>query len=235
MNINPRTDALIIIDPQNDFCPDGALAVNGGDGIMRGIDKLSDLFEMVVITQDWHPKGHKSFASTWYMDPFSSIDMPYGKQTLWPDHCVQGTKGAEFHPFLDKALTKAKLIVRKGYNPEVDSYSAFFENDGVTSTGLSGFLKDKGIERLFIVGLAYDFCVAFSALDGIKQGFDVFVVKDLTKAIAQPVEVEIPEGLTGVTQADYHFTTEIVQQAKMRSEGVREIESSLINLEPAEA
>jgi nicotinamidase/pyrazinamidase len=233
MNINPQTDALIIIDPQNDFCPGGALAVGGGDEIMERIDNLTDLFEMVVLTQDWHPKGHKSFASTWYLDPYAEIEMPYGKQTLWPDHCVQGSSGAEFHRGLNKALTKAKMIVRKGYNPEVDSYSAFFENDGKTATGLSGFLRDKGIKRIFIVGLAYDFCVAFSALDGIKQGFEVFVVKNLTRAIAIPITVDVPQALAATVP--HNITTATVKEQEMVSAGVCEVDSYLLHLETEEA
>ena len=182
------TDALIVIDPQNDFCPGGALAVAGGDEIMAGIDALAARFDTVVVTQDWHPPTHKSFASNHEgAEPFGSIDMPYGSQVLWPDHCVEGTAGADFHPGLRQALLRTKLIVRKGYNPQIDSYSAFYENDKITPTGLAGWLRDKGVKRCIFVGLAYDFCVAYSALDAVREGFEAVVVKPLTRPIAMPV------------------------------------------------
>jgi nicotinamidase/pyrazinamidase len=185
-------DALVIVDPQNDFCPGGALAVAGGDEIMAPVTALARRFRaaggLIVITQDWHPQTHKSFASSHEgASPFGTAAMPYGEQVLWPDHCVQATPGADFHPDLAGAVEEAHLIVRKGYNPEVDSYSAFFENDKATTTGLGGWLRDKGVKRCFFVGLAYDFCVAYSALDAAQRlGLEAVVLKDLTRAIAMP-------------------------------------------------
>jgi nicotinamidase/pyrazinamidase len=180
-------DALIVIDPQLDFCPGGALAVAGGDEIMAGIAGLASRFELVVVTQDWHPKGHASFASSHEGSaPFGTTRLPYGEQVLWPDHCVQGSAGADFHPALAPALERAHLILRKGYHPGVDSYSAFYENDRTTRTGLAGYLRDKGIRRCVLVGLAYDFCVAYSAVDAVREGFEAVVLKGLTRAIAMP-------------------------------------------------
>lgn len=187
MNINPETDALLVIDIQNDFIPGGALAVSGGDEILPGVAALAEQFSAIVLSQDWHPQGHKSFASTHGANPFSRIQMPYGDQTLWPDHCVQGTHGAQFHPDLIDVANKAAMVIRKGMNPDIDSYSAFFENDKTTSTGLAGYLRDKGITRVFCVGLAYDFCVGFSALDAKRAGFEAVVVRNLARAIAAPV------------------------------------------------
>ncbi|MBY6049969.1 bifunctional nicotinamidase/pyrazinamidase [Vannielia litorea] len=174
--------ALIVIDVQNDFCPGGALAVEGGDQIVQGINDLMREFPAVVLTQDWHPEGHSSFATSHPgKEPFSMIDMPYGPQVLWPDHCIQGSEGAAFHEGLD--TTRADLIVRKGYNPRIDSYSAFFENDHTTPTGLEGYLRTRGIEKLTMVGLATDYCVNFSAVDAAKLGFTVTVRTDLSRAI----------------------------------------------------
>jgi nicotinamidase/pyrazinamidase len=188
LDIRP-TDALIIVDPQKDFCPGGALAVGGGDEVMPGIDELSSRFPMAVVTQDWHPAGHSSFASSHPgAAPFSLTTMPYGPQVLWPDHCIQGSVGSEFHPGISRAVQRAHLIIRKGYNPAIDSYSAFYENDKTTPTGLSGYLRDKGVRRCILVGLAYDFCVAYSALDARREGFEALVLKGLTRAIAMPVE-----------------------------------------------
>lgn len=179
--MNPATHALIVIDVQNDFCPGGALAVAGGDEIVAPINALMDEFAAVVLTQDWHPKGHSSFASSHTgAAPFSSVTMPYGEQTLWPDHCIQGTEGAAFHPAL---RTDADLIIRKGMNPAIDSYSAFFENDRTTPTGLEGYLRTRGITTLALVGLATDYCVAYSALDAARLGFAVTVRTDLCRAI----------------------------------------------------
>lgn len=195
-------DALIIIDPQIDFCPGGALAVAGGDEIMGDIAALAERFELVVVTQDWHPRGHKSFASSHEGgEPFGTAEMHYGIQVLWPDHCVQGTRGAEFHPALAAAVERAHLIIRKGYNPGIDSYSAFFENDKATPTGLAGYLRDKGVKRCVFVGLAYDFCVAWSALDAIRLGFAAAVLKPLTRAI----DMSAPEGGTTVEAAEAEF------------------------------
>ena len=190
MDIEARAgDALIVIDPQIDFCPGGALAVAGGNEIMAGIARLAERFELVVITQDWHPRGHKSFASSHEGGvAFGTSEMAYGTQVLWPDHCVQGTAGADFHPDLGGTVERASLILRKGTNPGIDSYSAFYENDKATPTGLAGYLREKGVQRCVFVGLAYDFCVAWSALDARRLGFEAMVVKPLTRAIAMPAE-----------------------------------------------
>ena len=199
--INPETDALLVIDIQNDFIPGGMLQVPGGDEIIPGVAELSRQFKTIVLSQDWHPENHASFASNHPgAAPFSEIQASYGPQTLWPDHCVQGTSGAEFHPALHAAgvVNAAAIVIRKGMNPEIDSYSAFFENDGVTSTGLAGTLRDRGITRVFCVGLAYDYCVGFSALDAAKAGFESFVVKDLARAIGAP----LPDGTTTADQMD---------------------------------
>jgi len=174
--------ALIVVDVQNDFCPGGALAVAGGDEIVPMINGLIGRFEHVVLTQDWHPAGHSSFASSHPgKTPFEMIAMPYGGQTLWPDHCVQGTAGADFHPAL--AWTRAELLIRKGFRPEIDSYSAFFENDRRTPTGLTGYLRDRGIKKVMLCGLATDFCVAFSALDAVTQGFSTSVILEACRGI----------------------------------------------------
>jgi nicotinamidase/pyrazinamidase len=174
--------ALIVVDVQNDFCPGGALGVAGGDEIVPMINGLIGRFEHVVLTQDWHPAGHSSFASSHPgKNPFEMIAMPYGAQTLWPDHCVQGSAGANFHPALE--WTRAELLIRKGFRPQIDSYSAFFENDRRTPTGLSGYLRDRGIKKVTICGLATDFCVAFSALDAVAQGFSTTVVLDACRGI----------------------------------------------------
>ncbi|MFD1157625.1 bifunctional nicotinamidase/pyrazinamidase [Roseovarius aestuarii] len=176
------TQALIVIDVQNDFCPGGALAVAGGDEIVPGINALMAEFGAVVLTQDWHPAGHSSFASAHEgLAPFGTIEMPYGTQVLWPDHCIQGSDGAAFHADLN--TDRADMIVRKGYNPAIDSYSAFFENDHETPTGLHGYLQTRGIDQLTMVGLATDFCVNFSAVDAAKLGYGVTVRSDLCRAI----------------------------------------------------
>ena len=173
--------ALLVIDVQNDFCPGGALAVAGGDAIVSGINTLMGDFQAVILTQDWHPAGHSSFASTHDAAPMSMMDMPYGPQVLWPDHCIQGSVGAAFHENLH--ADRADLIIRKGYNPAIDSYSAFFENDKTTPTGLDGYLRTRGIDTLALVGLATDFCVNYSAVDAAKLGFNVTVKMDLCRAI----------------------------------------------------
>ncbi len=180
--MRPANDALIVIDVQNDFCPGGALAVAGGDEIIGGINALMGEFQTVVLTQDWHPENHLSFADNHPgAEPFSLTEMPYGPQVLWPSHCVQGTSGAEFHPTLQTG--PAQMVIRKGFRPEIDSYSAFFENDKVTPTGLDGYLRSRGVSHVTLVGLATDFCVAYSALDAARLGFDVRVRKDLCRAI----------------------------------------------------
>lgn len=175
-------DALIVIDLQNDFCPGGALAVGGGDEIVPAVNRLIEQSPHVILTQDWHPAGHSSFASSHPgKAPFQTVAMPYGEQTLWPDHCVQGTPGADFHPAL--RWTTAELVIRKGFRREIDSYSAFFENDHRTPTGLAGYLRERGISRVSLCGLATDFCVAFSALDAVAQGFSTSVVLDACRGI----------------------------------------------------
>ena len=173
--------ALIIIDVQNDFCPGGALEVKDGEKIIEPINSAQDKFETIILTQDWHPKEHSSFASNNSAEVYSNIEMDYGSQILWPDHCIQGSIGANFHKNLN--TNNSNLILRKGCNPKIDSYSAFFENDKNTTTGLEGYLKKKEIKRLYLCGLAFDYCVFYSALDGANLGFEVFVFQDLTKAI----------------------------------------------------
>lgn len=176
------TNALIVIDVQNDFCPGGALAVAEGDQIIARINTLMGDFDATILTQDWHPTGHSSFASSHTgSDPYTLIDMPYGAQVLWPDHCVQGTDGAAFHADLN--ADAADMIIRKGYNPAIDSYSAFFENDRKTPTGLEGYLRTRGITTLTMVGLATDFCVQYSALDAAALGFEVTVLEGACRAI----------------------------------------------------
>jgi nicotinamidase/pyrazinamidase len=180
--MRPDNEALIIIDVQNDFCPGGSLAVAGGDQIVAPINAMIDDFAAVILTQDWHPQNHSSFADNHDgMDPFSVIDMPYGQQVLWPVHCVQGTAGSKFHN--DLRTDRADMIIRKGFRPAIDSYSAFFENDHETPTGLHGYLKTRAIDTLFVVGLATDFCVNFSAVDGAKLGYDVTVIENACRAI----------------------------------------------------
>jgi nicotinamidase/pyrazinamidase len=181
--IRPRDDdGLLVVDVQNDFCPGGALAVPDGDAIVSPINRLAERFAHILVTQDWHPWGHLSFASSHPgKSPFETTEMPYGAQVLWPDHCVQGTQGAAFHSRLD--LTRAELVIRKGFRREIDSYSAFYENDRATRTGLAGYLRERGLKRLFIVGLATDFCVAYSAEDARREGFSAVVVADACRGI----------------------------------------------------
>ena len=188
MNLLP-TDALLIIDMQNDFLPGGALEVKEGDQIIPDLNELADRFEHVILTQDWHPAGHISFASTHHLRAFTdTVEASYGTQTLWPDHCIQGTSGAELHPALD--VPHAELILRKGFRMEIDSYSAFVENDGKTRTGLAGYLRERGLQRLFFSGVAYDFCVGFSAIAAAELGFEAIVVEDLTRAVSLPGTVD---------------------------------------------
>ncbi len=184
------TTALLVIDMQLDFLPDGALAVTDGDSIIPGINALAARFPHVLLTQDWHPPNHISFASSHpgkqpYID---TIDAPYGPQHLWPDHCIQGTPGAQLHP--DLTIPHAELILRKGFRKDIDSYSAFTENDQQTPTGLAGYLRERGLTRLFFTGLAYDFCVGFSALAAARLGFESIVIEDLTRAVNLPSTVE---------------------------------------------
>jgi nicotinamidase/pyrazinamidase len=181
MRLTPH-DILLVVDIQNDFCPGGQLAVAGGDEIIPVIHKIAPLFEHIILTQDWHPPGHQSFASAHPgKRPFEQVQVSYGEQTLWPDHCVQGTRGAEFHSALH--LPQAELILRKGFRPQIDSYSAFFENDRATATGLAGYLRERSLTRVFLAGLAYDYCVAYSALDARRLGIPAVVVHDACRAI----------------------------------------------------
>ena len=175
-------ETLIVVDMQNDFAAGGALAVAGGHAIVPLVNRLIARHDHVVMTQDWHPPGHASFASSWQdAEPFSTVQFPYGPQVLWPDHCVQGSPGADFHPDLE--VTKAQMIVRKGFHAGIDSYSAFRENDRMTRTGLDGYLKARGFTKLVFCGLALDYCVAWSAIDARQAGFDVAVVVEAAAAI----------------------------------------------------
>lgn len=182
MIVDEERDCLLVIDVQNDFCPGGALAVADGDAVVPVINRLGVRFAHRVLTQDWHPAGHGSFASSHPgRKPFDVITLPYGEQVLWPDHCVQGSTGAEFHAALETA--GAELVIRKGFRADIDSYSAFYENDRQTPTGLTGYLRNRGFSRLYMGGLATDFCVAYSALDARREGFAVVVVEDACRAI----------------------------------------------------
>src|ERR1700737_822747 len=175
-------DVLLVIDVQNDFCTGGALAVKDGDAVVPVINHLTERFGHVVLTQDWHPSGHSSFATSHPGSaPFDSIGMPYGQQTLWPDHCIQGTAGAAFHRQL--ATEKAELVIRKGFRTEIDSYSAFYENDRRTPTGLAGYLRERGLQRIFLAGLATDYCVYYSAVDARRLGFDTVLIEAGCRAI----------------------------------------------------
>ena len=182
-------DTLLLVDVQNDFCPGGALAVPRGDEIVPLVNRLARRFRHVVLTQDWHPRGHGSFASTYPgKKPYETVELSYGPQVLWPDHCVQGTRGADFRADLD--VPHAELVLRKGYHREIDSYSAFVENDRKTATGLAGYLRERGFARVFIAGLALDFCVRYSAEDAHRQGFSVVVVADACRGIDVAGSVE---------------------------------------------
>jgi nicotinamidase/pyrazinamidase len=206
MRIQPD-DLLLIIDVQNDFCPGGALAVADGDAVVPVINRLAERFDHVVLTQDWHPRGHSSFATSHRGPaPFETITMPYGSQTLWPDHCVQGTVGAAFHPKL--ATDKAELVIRKGFRSAIDSYSAFYENDRATPTGLAGYLRERGLRRIFMAGLATDYCVHYSALDARRLGFETVVVEsgcrgiDLAGSLAAAREAMAAAGVEVVNDLD---------------------------------
>lgn len=182
MKLDPRSDVLLAVDVQVDFCPGGRLAVPKGDEVIEPINRFARVFDHVLLTQDWHPPGHQSFASSHPgRKPYEVIEAPYGKQVLWPDHCVQATPGAAFHPALD--APRAELVIRKGYHREIDSYSAFFENDRLTPTGLAGYLRERGFRRVFLAGLAFDFCVLWSAEDAVRLGFEAVVIKDACRAL----------------------------------------------------
>lgn len=175
-------DVLLVIDVQNDFCPGGALAVPGGDEVVPVINELAQRFPHVVLTQDWHPAGHQSFASSHPgTQPFDTITLTYGAQVLWPDHCIQDTAGAAFHG--DLKIPHAELVLRKGYHRDIDSYSAFFENDRETPTGLTAYLRERGFTRVFVAGLAFDFCVRYSAEDARRMGFAARVIEDACRSI----------------------------------------------------
>jgi len=183
MSVQPEAnDLLLVIDVQNDFCPGGALAVADGDAVVPVINRVAERFDHVILTQDWHPAGHSSFATSHPGSAaFEAIDMPYGRQTLWPDHCVQGTTGAAFHPQL--ATDRAELVIRKGFRTAIDSYSAFYENDRRTPTGLAGYLRERGMGRIFLAGLATDFCVRYSAMDARRLGFTAVLIEAGCRAI----------------------------------------------------
>jgi nicotinamidase/pyrazinamidase len=183
MTLTPGAgDVLLVVDVQNDFCPGGNLAVPRGDEVVPLINALAAKFAHVVLTQDWHPHDHLSFASSHPgAQPYQTIEVPYGAQVLWPDHCVQGTRGAAFCD--DLAITRAELVLRKGYHREIDSYSAFYENDRKTRTGLAGYLRERGLNRVFLAGLAYDFCVRYSAEDAHREGFAAIVIGDACRGI----------------------------------------------------
>jgi nicotinamidase/pyrazinamidase len=183
------TDALLAVDLQNDFCPGGALGIAGGDEIVPLVNELARAFPHVLLTQDWHPPRHISFASAHPgTKPYQTFAAPYGPQILWPDHCVQNTRGAAFHPALD--VPHAELVLRKGYRPNIDTYSAFLENDHFTPTGLAGYLRERDLKRLFLCGLAFDFCVRFSAIDGTALDFECLVIEDATRAVKLPGSIE---------------------------------------------
>jgi nicotinamidase/pyrazinamidase len=174
-------DVLLVVDVQNGFVPGGALPVDDGHAVVPVVNRLARAFEHVVLTQDWHPPGHASFASTHGKEPFSTVRLHYGEQVLWPDHCVQGTWDAEFHPELN--IAHVQLIIRKGHRRGIDSYSAFYEADGATPTGLAGYLRERGLRRVFLAGLATDFCVAWSAIDALRAGFPALVIDDACRGI----------------------------------------------------
>jgi nicotinamidase/pyrazinamidase len=200
IHVSPH-DLLLVIDVQNDFCGGGALEVPHGDDVVPVINRLAAKFAHVALTQDWHPKGHVSFASSHKAkQPLQRITLPYGEQILWPDHCVPGTKGAEFHPDLN--IARAEVIIRKGFNRAIDSYSAFYENDHKTATGLSGYLRSRGLVRLFMVGLATDFCVLYSALDARSEGFEVFAIEDAVRGI--DIEASVEKAWKTMAEAGVH-------------------------------
>lgn len=196
------TSALLVIDMQYDFCPGGALAVPEGDSIVPGINAAMRDFPVVILTQDWHPAGHSSFASEHPGKvPFDMVEMPYGPQVLWPDHCIQGSHGAAFHADLD--TTRADLIIRKGMNPDIDSYSAFFENDHATPTGLHGYLQTRGLTDLTLVGLATDFCVKFSGVDAARLGYRMTLRQDLVRGI--DLDGSLDAAMTEMREAGVRF------------------------------
>ena len=212
------TDALLVIDMQVDFMPGGSLAVPEGDRILPGINELATRFDHVLLTQDWHPRGHISFATTHGKQPFTdTVDAAYGTQLLWPEHCVQGSPGAELHP--DLRIPHVELILRKGFRESIDSYSAFTENDGVTQTGLAGYLRERGLTRLFFAGVAYDFCVGFSAVAAARLGFEAIVVRDLSRAVGLPGSVDRTEAQFAQLDVRTVLASEIGRSAVRASSG----------------
>ncbi|MEM8571293.1 MAG: bifunctional nicotinamidase/pyrazinamidase [Pseudomonadota bacterium] len=204
MSGSSENTALVVVDVQNDFCPGGALEVSEGDSVVAPINALAPRFAIRAFTQDWHPSDHTSFAENHPgADPFSTVEMSYGTQVLWPAHCVQGTDGAAFHA--DLITDRADIVVRKGFRSPIDSYSAFFENDKTTATGLAGYLRDRSAAHLYFVGLATDFCVAWSALDAVKLGFEVSVVTDLCRAI--DLNGSLDAAMTNLRAAGVHLVT----------------------------
>lgn len=209
MKITPQ-DVLLVIDVQNDFCPGGALAVADGDAVIPMIHSVAPRFQHIILTQDWHTPGHNSFASAHPgKKPFEQIELPYGPQTLWPDHCVQGTRGADCHPALQ--LTRAELILRKGFRREIDSYSAFFENDRTTQTGLAGYLRERDLTRVFLAGLAYDYCVGYSALDARRLGLPAVILRDACRAI------DLNGSVAAIEQEFASASVELVNTADLSS------------------
>jgi nicotinamidase/pyrazinamidase len=203
-------DVLLAVDVQNDFCPGGSLAVPAGDEVVPVINLLAGRFEHVVLTQDWHPAGHQSFASAHPgRKQYETIEVAYGAQILWPDHCVQATPGADFRS--DLQIPHAELVLRKGYHREIDSYSAFFENDRKTHTGLAGYLRERGLRRVFLAGLAFDFCVRFSAEDARREGFDVIVIEDACRGI------DVDGSVLATRRALAALGVECIQAAKVES------------------
>jgi nicotinamidase/pyrazinamidase len=206
-------DVLLVIDVQNDFCDGGALAVPGGQQVVPVINRMAGLFRHLILSQDWHPRDHHSFASQHPgKAPYETVPTAHGEQILWPDHCVQGSMGAAFHEHLHP--DNAELILRKGFRKNIDSYSAFRENDRLTQTGLTGYLRERGLGRIFIAGLAYDYCVRFSAIDSMRAGFETYVVEDACRAVDM-------EGSVAATEYDFNEA------------GVRRIQSSLLKGQPA--
>ena len=212
---SPPAECLVVIDVQNDFCPGGALAVPGGDEVVGVVNRLGAYFAHRLLTQDWHPAGHLSFASSHPgRAPMETITLPYGEQVLWPDHCVQGTPGAEFHAGLE--VDGSELILRKGFRREIDSYSAFYENDQATPTGLAAYLRERGFGHLYLCGLATDFCVAYSALDARRAGFEVAVVEDACRGI--DVDASLAAAWRQITAAGVE---RITSDALRRAPGAR--------------
>lgn len=207
IKIQPDTDVLLVVDAMRAFCEDGGLPVEGGTSIMAAIAQASQKFKNIVVIKDWHPAGHGSFASTHDVEPFSTIQASYGDQTAWPDHAIAGTKDAELMPEIEAIMPRVRAVIHKGMNPDIDSYSGFYENDQTTPTGLAGLLKEIGIKRIFSCGLAYDYCVGFTAIDALRHFDTSFILKDLTRGINAP----LGDGETSVSQIEAQFAEKGVQ------------------------